>query len=223
MTALIVLHDIGDEGGGAPWRNAFLAAGWQGTVIAPDLPGHAGAPPPEGGNHEPGDAAYVLVALLAKMPEEQPVVVGIGANGWAAELAALAARATVVVLVDGTGAPWATPAELVRSQRDRLRALAADEVALAPSPPGAALDPRLRHGLPRHGSRRLAMRAAAALPVPLVVVETPAGPTPTQDAAALVAACPAGGRVVIVGDATPSAVASAVLTALDPQQEPKAG
>jgi hypothetical protein len=220
---LVVLHDVGDDGGGAPWRTAFLAAGWQGPVVAPDLPGHAGAPPPEGGNHEPGDGAYVLVDALARLGRPA-VVVGVGVNGWAAELAGLAGKAIAVVLVDGTGAPWITPAEAVWHQREWLRAVADDDEAVAPPPPGASLDPRLRHGLPRHGSRRLAFRAATALPVPLLVVETPAAPTPPPDAAALVDACRAGGSVATLADGEPATVASAVVAAFDDvEQEPKAG
>ncbi|MDQ1403301.1 MAG: hypothetical protein QOG03_1617, partial [Actinomycetota bacterium] len=45
---VLVLHDVGDERGGEPWRQALGTAGWSGPVLAPDLPGHAGAPPPIG-------------------------------------------------------------------------------------------------------------------------------------------------------------------------------
>lgn len=205
---LLVLHDVGDEGGGRPWREAFLDAGWHGQVLAPDLPGHAGAPPPEGGNYEASDAAYVTVPLLARLGE--PVVaVGVGVNGWTASLCGLAGRASAVVLVDGTGAPWITPTEAIHRQRDWLRALADDPAAMGPPPTDGSLDPRLRHGLPRHGSRRLALRAASQLPVPLLLVESPASGCPADDAASL-------GTVVPVPDASPATVARAVVAALAP-------
>ena len=200
---LLVLHDVGDEGGGGPWRDAFVDAGWEGEVIAPDLPGHAGAPPPEGGQHEPSDAAYVAVPLLSRLGRPA-VVVGVGVNGWTATLCGLAGKALAVVLVDGTGAPWTTPTEAIVRQRDWLRALADDAEAIALPPPGVALDPRLRHGVPRHGSRRLAFTAAARMPVPSLLLETPASGLPSEDAEAL-------GTVVRIADARPSTVADAVL------------
>ena len=206
MTALVVLHDVGDEGGAAPWRDAFVDAGWQGEVLAPDLPGHAGAPPPEGGNYEPADSAYVLVPLLARLGEPA-VVVGVGVNGWTATLAGLAGRATAVVLVDGTGAPWITPTEAIHQQLGWLRALVEDPAALGPAPTDGTLDPRARYGIAPHGSRRLAFRAASKLTVPVVLVETPQSACPPEDAAAL-------GRVVTVADPAPSTVAPAVVAAL---------
>ena len=200
---LVVLHDVGDERGGRPWRDAFVDAGWRGEVLAPDLPGHAGAPPPEGGQHEPGDSAYLVVPLLSRLGRPA-VIVGVGVNGWTAMLAGLAGKAVAVVLVDGTGAPWVTPTEAIHRQRDWLRTMAADPEAIAPSPAGAPLDPRLRHGLPAHGSRRLAFRAAACLPVPLFLLESPASGAPAADAEAL-------GPVLRIADTAPATVARAVL------------
>jgi hypothetical protein len=208
---LLVLHDAGDEGGGAPWRAAFLDAGWTGPVRAPDLPGHAGAPPPEGGQYEPGDGAFEV----ARQPAVE-VVVGVGVNGWSAQLAGLAGRAACVVLVDGLGGPWATVREQVLAGTAQLRAIADDPAALAPMPPGASLDPRLRHGLPRHGSRRMAFEAAAVMPVPVVIVESPASGTPPDDAEALAAAMAAGGTLVRVPDPAPATVARAAFAHLRP-------
>ena len=212
---LFVLHGVGDAGGGAPWRRAFVDAGWTGPVVAPDLPGHAGAPPPEGGDHEPGDGAFVAVRELAAAGfDGLPVALGVGINGWNAQLLGLAGRASAVVLVDGLGGPWATVREGVLAGRDRLRAVAADPEAVAPMAPGADLDPRLRHGLPAHGSRRMAFEAAAAMPCPVVVVESPASGVSAADAKALVAALGAGGTLVRVGDGAPATVAAAVVGAL---------
>jgi hypothetical protein len=210
---VLLLHDVGDARGGAPWAAALRSAGWSGEVLAPDLPGHAGAPPPEGGQHEQSDAAYVAVPLLARLGRPA-VVIGIGVNGWNASLAGLAGKASAVVLVDGTGAPWISADEAVRWQRDWLHAISDDPAAVAPMPEGAALDPRLRHGIPPHGSRKLALRAAAGTTVPLLLVESPASPCPSDDADAIARACPGGGRVVRIDECTPEAVAAAVVVAL---------
>jgi pimeloyl-ACP methyl ester carboxylesterase len=208
---VVVLHDVGDELGGGPWATALTAAGWTGRVLAPDLPGHAGAPPPEGGNYESADTAYVLVPLLAELGEPA-VVVGVGVNGWNAELCGLAGKALAVVLVDGIGAPWITPTAAVHWQREWLRSIADDEAAVAPPPSGGrVLDPRLRHGLPPHGSRRLALRGAARLDVPLVLLESPASAAPPGDAEAIASECRAGGFVVPIPDRTPETVASAIV------------
>ena len=209
---VLVLHDVGDAGGGGPWREALADAGWTGTILAPDLPGHVGAPPPEGGQHESADAAFVAVRTLAAAGVERgtPVVVGVGVNGWSAQLHGLGGRASAVVLVDGLGGPWVTVREEVLAGRDRLRAIAADPEAVAPMPPGAPLDPRLRHGVPPHGSRRMAFEAAARMPVPVLTVESAASGTPPEDAEAIAAAM---GLLVRLPDAgpTPAAVAQAIV------------
>lgn len=213
---LLVLHDVGAEDGGGPWRAAFLAAGWIGDVVAPDLPGHAGAPPPEGGDHEPGDGAFVAVRALAAAGVEpgSAVVLGVGVNGWNAQLHGLGGRASAVVLVDGLGGPWTPVREQVLAGVDRLRTVAADPAAVAPMPPGARLDPRLRHGLPTHGSRRMAFEAAGVMPVPVVLIESPASPVPAADAEELASLMAAGGILVRVADVAPSTVAAATLTAV---------
>jgi hypothetical protein len=212
---LLVLHDVGDAEGGAPWAAAFVGAGWDGRVLAPDLPGHAGAPAPEGGNHEAGDATFLAVRVLAEagIAAGHAVVLGAGVNGWSAQLHGLGGRAAAVVLVDGLGGPWLPVREQVLAGVERQRAIAADPAALAPMPAGASLDPRLAHGLPTHGSRRMAFEAAAVMAVPVVVVETPASGAPAGDAETLVAAMAAGGVLVRVADGAPATVAPAVVAA----------
>jgi pimeloyl-ACP methyl ester carboxylesterase len=171
----LVLHEIGDPDGGAPWREALQAAGWDGPIVAPDLPGHAGTPPPPGGDYEMADAALFALPLI---PDEgdRPVVVGVGASGWPATLLALGGRASALVLVDGLGGPpWLDARARIAATRDWLRAIAADPDAVAPPPPGGRLDPRLRHGMPLHGSRRLAERTAQSMPVPVLILESTPG------------------------------------------------
>lgn len=109
MTDLLVLHDLGAPGGGE-WAAAF--ADWPGRVLAPDLPGHNGTPPPVGGQHATGDAVYVALDLLRDEPSHELVVVGVGHNGAAAQILALGGRAAGLVLFDGLGGPWLEPDEI---------------------------------------------------------------------------------------------------------------
>lgn len=213
MTAVLVLHDIGDEAGGGPWRDAFGRSGWDGPVLAPDLPGHASEPPPIGGNYDLADAAFLGARVLTERGlDGPPVIVGVGANGWSAELLALGGRAAGLVLVDGLNGPWLDPVETTEVGVNWLRALLADPVAVAPAPtptPTGGLDPRLRHRIRPHGDRATAERAAAAVRVPVLVVETPAsslGPAERDD---LVARFPDASTVELPA-ATPAAVATAV-------------
>lgn len=175
MTAgqpVLVLHGPGDKGAGGPWAVALRTAGWPGPVLAPDLPGHGTAPAPEGGAYELVDAAlHVLPAPIGR-DRERPVVVGVGANGWAAQLLALGGRAAALVLVDGLGGPWRSPAHFVADERAWLRSVAEDPAATGP-PPAVGLDPRLRHAVPRQTSIELARRGAGALAVPVLVLESP--------------------------------------------------
>jgi len=169
---LLVLHDSGDELGGQEWRDAFEAL-WNGPVVAPDLPGHGQAAVPLDGSYELVDAAWFGLRVLHDLEVDvRPVVLGVGVNGWSAELLALGGRARALVLVDGLGGPWATPAEWVQTQRAWARGVADDEAAVS-TWAGPGLDPRLRHGISSMTARPMAERAAAALDVPVLIVETP--------------------------------------------------
>ena len=208
--SLLVLHDVGDAAGSGPWAAALVEAGWRGRIVAPDLPGHAGAPPPVGGHHEMCDAAFVASAVLGDLGSGPLVALGVGTNGWSAQVLALGGRATALVLVDGLGAPWLDADEVVQLQIDRLRAIADDPAALAPAPAGV-LDPRLRHGVGHLADLDFARRAAAATPVPVLVIETPASAATPAERRDLVARFPAGGELVEVDEANPRAVARAVV------------
>ena len=48
MTAVLLLHDLGSESAGGPWR-AVAPGGWD----APDLPGHGTTPAPRHGAYDP--------------------------------------------------------------------------------------------------------------------------------------------------------------------------
>lgn len=168
-TGLYVLHDIGDREGGAPWRDAASAVL---PIEAPDLPGHGGSSMPIGGNYDVAGAAFFIAREVARTDRAGlGVAVGVGTSGWSAQLAALAGLATALVLVDGLGDPWLDPPQRARLRRLRFRAIADDPAALAPHERGG-LDPRLAHGVDPHGSRELALEAAAATEVPTLICGT---------------------------------------------------
>lgn len=176
MTDLLVLHDIGAPGGGE-WAAAF--GGWPGRVLAPDLPGHNGAPPPVGGHYETGDAVYVALDLLRADAPDELVVVGVGHNGAAAQILALGGRAAGLVLVDGMGGPWLGPVELDARQREMRRRIVTTLAAMSEPAPGAA-DPRAAMVVGA-ADRGFAVREAEAMPVPVLLIETPSSPTPDAD------------------------------------------
>lgn len=174
-STVVVLHDLGDPAGGRTWQTALAQAGWPGLVVAPDLPGHAGVPPPVGGFHELADPAFTFASLA--LPSPVDLVVGVGASGWAAQLVTLGGRARAVALVDGLGSPWLDRRTRLEASRDRLRALARlGATAAVVDPQG--LDPAL-HDPPRpHGDRDLARRALSSLDAPLLVIERRSPPAP---------------------------------------------
>jgi pimeloyl-ACP methyl ester carboxylesterase len=173
MTDVLVLHDLGAPGGGE-WAAAF--ADWSGRVLAPDLPGHNGAPPPVGGQYETGDAVFVALEVLRAEPSDDLVVVGVGHNGAAAQILALGGRAAGLVLVDGLGGPWLGPVEIDAQARDMRRQILTTPPAISEPAPGAS-DPRATMVVGAL-DRAFAVRQADAMPVPTLIVETPASPTP---------------------------------------------
>ena len=176
MTDLLVLHDLGSPGGDE-WAAAF--AGWPGRVLAPDLPGHNGVPPPVGGNYELGDAVYVALDLLRSEAGDELVVLGVGHNGAAAQILALGGRAAGLVLVDGLGGPWLGPDEIDARLREMRRRILATPGATS-RPPAGGTDPRATMVVGAV-DREFAARQAGAMPVPVLLVETPSSPTPDAD------------------------------------------
>lgn len=199
MTDLLVIHDLGAEGG-APWASAFV--GWPGVVDSPDLPGHGWAPMPLGGHHEIGDAVFHLRDRLSPSPGAEPVVLGVGVNGHAARVLALGGRASALVLVDGLGGPWLDAPERNAALRDVRRKILATPESLARHEPGAT-DVRATIRLPP-ADRSFVVQMLEAMPVPLLSIETPASVTP--DAEELVGVV-ADGTVVRVADSSPTVVA----------------
>lgn len=173
MTDLLVLHDLGASGGGE-WAAAFT--GWPGRVLAPDLPGHNSAPPPIGGHYESSDAVFVALDLLRAEAHVERVVVGVGHNGPAAQVLALGGRAVGLVLVDGLGGPWLSPDEIDMRRRKMHRRILTTPAAMSEPPPGAS-DPRATMVVGA-ANREFAIRQADAMPVPVLLIETPSSPTP---------------------------------------------
>ncbi len=176
MTDLLVLHDLGAPGGGE-WAAAF--ADWPGRVLAPDLPGHNGTPPPVGGHYETGDAVFVALDQLRSETLDELVVVGVGHNGAAAQILALGGRAVGLVLVDGLGGPWLEPVDIEARQREMRRRILTTPAVLSVPAPGVD-DPRATM-VGGAANREFAVRQAEAMPVPVLLIETPSSPTPDTD------------------------------------------
>lgn len=214
VTAL-VLHDLGDAGGGDPWRQALEAAGWPGPVLAPDLPGHGRTPAPPGGIYELVDPALHVVERFGpggpSADGDRPVVVGVGRSGWSATVLALGGRAAGLVLVDGLGGPWADAAEAIGAGARWVRAVADDPAALDPPPvPGpGVVDPVLAHHPPPMASRALAEEAIDRLDVPALFLWSARSPLAAADVEAL-AAKAGGERALSVTEPVPEAVAGPV-------------
>ena len=175
--AVLVLHEIGDEAAGEPWRRAVEKAGFPAGSAAPDLPGHGTAPAPTGGSYDLSDPVVTAMGWLTRLPSgaRPPVVIGVGSSGWSAQVLALGGRAAGLVLVDGLGGPWRGNDEAMAAEYEWVRAVADDPAATA-APPAAGLDPRAAYGPgPDTGpSRELAREVAAGLPGPTLVILTPA-------------------------------------------------
>jgi pimeloyl-ACP methyl ester carboxylesterase len=168
---VVLLHDLGAEEAGAPWR-AVAPADW----VVPDLPGHGATPAPRHGAYDPlGPTTLARWAL-----EGEGRAVGIGQNAHAALILAAGGGCDSVAIVDGLWGEWMGASEAVDGMYDGLRSLLADHDATDPPPP-SGLDPRARHGYGVTMSRRFARLFWRAVTCPVLVVDTPASPTPTAE------------------------------------------
>jgi hypothetical protein len=176
VTPLLVLHRLGDERGGAEWREALSTGGWSGPWSAPDQPGHADAR----WEADYYEAAHLVIAPLRQLHidewSERPVIVAVGAQSSAAELLALGGRAAAIVLVDKPAGPWPESAgEIQHAEYAWLRVLADDPESQAPAPHGRT-DPRTRHGCtPRHDPA-FAAKQRAAISVPVLELDAASAP-----------------------------------------------
>lgn len=173
MTAAFVLHDLGSEEAGEPWR-AVVPDGW----LAPDLPGHGGAPAPRHGAYDPlGPVTLARWALGGS-----GVAVGVGQNAHGALILAAGGGCERVAIVDGLWGPWQDPDEQIAEMYAGLRAAFDDDAATAP-PPRSGLDPRTRHGYGVHVSADFCRRFWGAVAVPVLAIETPQSATPAAERA----------------------------------------
>jgi pimeloyl-ACP methyl ester carboxylesterase len=209
--ALLVIHDAGDADAATRW--AALVEAWPGPALAPDLPGHGRAKPPEGATYAASDAAIAAFRALqdAGLAGTPAVLVGHGWGGYAAELLAAAGRAEAVVLVDGLGGRSVGVDGLVADQHRWLREVLADPAALAP--PTEVPDPRLAHGFPTIWEPSYVQGLRAALSVPVLAVETPSSPTPTVEKDRRLLDFAGGARLVECSEPSGTAVAGAMRAA----------
>ena len=175
---VVLLHDLGAEEAGEPWR-AAAPADW----VVPDLPGHGQTPAPRHGAYDPmGPVTLARWTLRGG----GGVVVGVGQNAHGALILAAGGGCDAVVIVDGLWGEWPEPHDAVAQMYAGLRAILADEGATTPAPP-SGLDPRTRHGYGVHVSATFAQKFWGAVTCPVLAIETPASQTPPRERAERVA------------------------------------
>jgi pimeloyl-ACP methyl ester carboxylesterase len=108
-----------------------------------------------------------------------PVVVGHGWGGWAAELLGAGRRAAAVVLIDALGPAWQSHEELEAGVQRWLRALLDDP--LLDEPVEVRPDPLAAHGFPSVCERRFVSQIRRQVKVPVLALESPRSVTPTDD------------------------------------------
>ncbi len=206
MRSGLVLHDLGDPEGGAVWRAALPDERWS----APDLPGHGTTPAPRNGAYDPMAVVTLARRWFADQADAGRVLLGVGQNAHGAAVLASGGGCDALVVVDGLHARFGTPAEEVAAMYAMVRAIAEDPAATAPAPP-QGLDPRATYGYGVTVSAPFLQRFWAAIGVPVLVVETPASPTPADERAERAAWFAGPVTVVEVADAGPGAALAAVL------------
>ena len=173
MSGVVVLHDLGAEDAGAPWR-AVAPEGWH----IPDLPGHRDAPPPRHGAYDPMGPLTLARWTLAG----EGTVVGVGQNAHGALILAAGGGCGAAVIVDGLWGRWQEPDDAIDEMYASLRTML-DDPATTDPPPSAGLDPRTRHGYGVTMSAPFARRFWGAITCPVLAIETPASPTPPAERA----------------------------------------
>lgn len=176
MTVAVLLHDLGSEEAGEPWR-AVAPEGWH----VPDLPGHGRTPAPRHGAYDPMGPLTLARWTLAETTETS-LAVGIGQNAHGALILAAGGGCGAVAIVDGLWGPWEEPGDAIDAMYANLRAILADEAAIAPAP-SSGLDPRARHGYGVSVSPAFAQRFWGSVTCPVLAIETPASLTPPEERA----------------------------------------
>lgn len=147
------------------WQRILEASGWAGETLGVAVDSEI---------TELADVAIDIVRALGDEAEGDFTLVGVGPGGRGAQLMALAGRATALVLVDGLPYRFAGPGGVIAERTEWMRRRVAGEFP----------------AIPRIESRSFAERAAAAVGVPTLVVETPASGSPEEVVDAVVAAFP---------------------------------
>jgi hypothetical protein len=175
--SVVLLHDLGDPGGGALWRSA-APPDW----IIPDLPGHGLTPAVRTGHYDPMSVVAIARWTLAGQRNSggASTLIGVGNNAHSALVGAAGGDCDRVVVVDGLWGPWRLPAEEIDDFYAMIRAIAADPAATAP-PPASGLDPRARYGYGVMSSARFAQRFWATIDQPVLAIETPQSTTPRDE------------------------------------------
>jgi hypothetical protein len=197
---VVLLHDLGAPEAGELWR-AAAPDEWH----IPDLPGHGVTPAPRHGAYDPmGPVTLARWALAG-----EGLVVGVGQNAHAALILAAGGGCDAVAIVDGLWGPWQDPDAAIDEMYAGLRALLADDAAIAPPPP-SGLDPRSTHGYGVHVSAPFARRFWGAITCPVLAVETPASPTPPGERAERRSWFGGDATLLEVGSSQPADVTAAI-------------
>jgi hypothetical protein len=200
VSAAFVLHELGAEDAGAPWR-AVVPLGWD----APDLPGHGSTPAPRHGAYDPlGPVTLARWALGGS-----GLAVGVGQNAHGALILAAGGACDAVVIVDGLWGPWTSAEESVDEMYATIRHLLDDDGATV-LPPATGLDPRTRHGYGVSVSRSFAEKFWGAVSCPVLAIETPASTTPPAERAERLGWFGGPTTLVELDSAEPAAVVAAV-------------
>jgi hypothetical protein len=200
---VLLLHDLGAEGAGAPWRSV-APDDW----VVPDLPGHGRTPAPRHGAYDP--MGPVTIARWAL--DGEGFVVGVGQNAHGALILAAGGGCDAVAIVDGLWGRWEEPDDAIEQVYGGLRALLADDGATS-LPPTSGLDPRTKHGYGVYMSSTFAQRFWGAVSCPVIAVETPASTTPKDERAERASWFGGTSTVVELSSPEPSAVIAAVAAA----------
>ena len=172
VTAAFLLHDLGSEAAGEPWR-AVVPEGWE----APDLPGHGATP----------RRATVPTTRWARSRSpagrsRQGLAVGVGQNAHGALILAAGAVAT----------PWRSSTACgVRGRAPRSRSTRCTPASDGCSPtrarrrrrPAAGLDPRASHGYGVTMSASFAQRFWGAITCPVLADRDARVATPPDERA----------------------------------------
>ncbi len=200
MTAAFVLHDLGAEDAGAPWREV-VPSGWE----APDLPGHGATPAPRHGAYDPlGPVTLARWALGGS-----GLAVGVGQNAHGALILAAGGGCDAVAIVDGLWGAWPSADETVEEMYATIRRLLDDDGAAAP-PPATGLDPRTRHGYGVTVSPSFAEGFWGAITCPVLAIETLASPTPPAERTERLSWFGGRPKLVALDSGDPAAVVAAV-------------